>query len=303
MLKRLCTWLVVICVIVYSTAFSEESAFDTLLKQCIKIQEPLPEGIPQAAYLYQCMVLSSVLYPGISIVQLDKYLQSENLQPIDISVCIENGKKITTYAFSQYYKIKLYGDPVENCELLLCYLPDEDKNIALPLDISWTAQTITNGTNPLISDTYVDIHNIDINDFIEWYRTSIASDDQLDGSGMAEMIQYAVFSSLISPSKSMDDIRLLASRFPLLADSEFIIDPNEYTWIIRSKSLGEMTAFCVFIDGHACRTGFSLSMYDLGRLCYPYLLFDFGDTSTGQFYTYSPNVYVNIHDQKELSVY
>lgn len=279
-----------------------EDGFDIVLERCHKLN-PLPETPPAIVSLYQCQVLASFLQPGMEIREVQSYMERENLQPSQIVQVGSGEKMITTVFFSPYYRIEMRGETVNSMSFQIATSEHGEPTVTIPLSIQYTIHTIINesvATNLILaqpSRTKEEI-NAYIQQGIAEVRKAKHHDLSLVTRLVPEMMQYALFASVLYPGMPIEEVVAYAQEIPVLASSEQVVDENDITWNWSSVMRGKMSFYCEFEKGCLTHAGFWMDGISVGNALLPEGKYTFCDedylTSGTIGYIYAPTTYVEL---------
>lgn len=279
-----------------------EDAFDAVLAQGLKLAT-LPEEPPAIIQLYQCQVLASFLQPGMEIREVQSYMERENLQPSQIIQVGSGEKMITTVFFSPYYRIEMRGETVKSMAFQIATSEQSEPTVTIPLSIQYTIHTIVNesvATNFILvqpSRTKEEIYAY-IQQGITEVRKAKHHDLSLVTRLVPEMMQYALFASVLYPGMPIEDVVAYAQEIPVLASSEQVVDENDITWNWSSVMRGKMSFYCEFEKGCLTHAGFWVDEVSVMNALLPMnqhtFLYDYEIISGIVGYTYCPTTYVEL---------
>lgn len=281
-----------------------EDAFDAALAEAMKLN-PLPENPPAVLQLYQCQVLASFLQPGMQISDVKCYMEREHVQPIKITQTGIGDEMITTFYFSPYYQILMRGETIKSMSFQIATSEKGEAIATIPLSVQYTTHTVANETAeaklilPQISRTKEEI-DAHIQREIAKIKRLQYSNYSLFMPLVYEMMQYALFASVLYSGMPMEETLAYAQQIPVLTSSEQSIGDNDITWNWRDVIRGNMSFYCEFEDGQLLLAGFwvdhtrvanALALLPEGGHTFEY---DYEITSGITGYIYTPTTYVDL---------
>ncbi len=290
-----------------------EDVFDSSLASCNKLTD-LPSNPPALLQLYQCNVLASVLQPDMGVKQVLEYIQSEHLQPLKVIQTEKDDQARTTVFFSPYYRIQLYGDPVERMDFEIALNEDAEALAAIPLSIDYTSHTMMNES---IKSASILPHSVSIgqqemeahlNQGLDRIQELTTENPSLAKTLVSEMLQYALFISVLYPGMPMDDVAAIAQHFPLLQATPNADDIDALAWVSLTSEedslswnwynffLGKICFFCDFENGQLIQAGYCLDYLEVSNTYLPENQSVFETPVTDGFagYTFHPEIYVEL---------
>lgn len=292
-----------------------EDMFDSSLASCNKLSD-LPTNPPALLQLYQCNVLASVLQPNMKVEQVLAYIKSEHLQPTKVAQTEKDNQALTTISFSSYYRIQLYGDPIEHMDLEITLNEDGETLAAIPLSIDYTCHTIMNESTK-VESTSIQSVSADLQEKetylgqgMDKIHQLIIENPSLTKTLVYEMLQYSLFTSALYPGIPMDDVIKIANQIPLLQATPNADQTDSLTWVKYTQKdneliwnwcdfyLGEIYFFCRFEDNQLIRAGFLLDYLAVSNVYLPenHPVFQTNVTTGFGGYTFHPEIYVELND-------